>query len=191
MLEMKSGVDILAEVGGVKTSGADFQAGTVVIAGGAWSGQIMGLLGREIPIKPVRGQMLMFRTHPGLIEHIVLIKDRYFIPRRDGRILVGSTLEEAGFDKSTTDRARAELTEFALTYLPGLADYPLEKHWSGLRPASPESVPMISAVPEFEGLYINAGHFRNGVVLGLASARLLVDIMLSRPPVISPEPYQA
>jgi glycine oxidase len=95
-------------------------------------------------------------------------------------------MEEVGFDKEVTEEARDDLAEVARDLVPALAHAPMERHWAGLRPGSPTGVPFIGAHPKIEGLYINAGHFRNGVVLAPASARLLVDIVQNRPTVADP-----
>jgi glycine oxidase len=104
-------------------------------------------------------------------------------------VLFGSTLEYTGFDKRTTAVAREELTRAAYELLPGLAELPIEKHWAGLRPGSSDGTPAVGPHPEIDNLYINAGHFRNGVVLGLASAGLLADLLLQRPTALDAAPY--
>jgi glycine oxidase len=111
------------------------------------------------------------------------------IPRRDGRVLVGSTLEYVGFDKQTTGEALDELKRAALELIPNLGTLPIEHHWAGLRPGSPRGVPIIGPHPEIANLYICAGHFRNGVVLGPASARLLSNQLLEGRPILDPTPY--
>ena len=173
----------------VVTGGRSISADAVVVCAGAWSRKLLEPLGMAPEIRPVRGQMLLFRTRPGLIRHMVLEENRYIIPRKDGRVLFGSTLEEAGFEKTTTEAARKELHEIALSRFPVLADYPVERHWAGLRPGSPGGVPYIGRHPEIGNLFINSGHYRNGVVLGPASARLVTDLVLGREPVVDPEPY--
>jgi len=178
-----------ARVCGVRTEQDVLAADTVIIAAGAWSSRFLGALGARWGIIPVRGQMLLFKAPAGLLSHIVLSNGHYLVPRRDGRILAGSTVEYVGFDKSTTAVAYQTLYDAALTQLPGLATCPVERHWAGLRPGSRDGVPLIGAHPEFEGLYINVGHFRNGVVMGPASARLLADIILGRQSEIASEPY--
>ncbi|MDZ7663688.1 glycine oxidase ThiO [Thiohalophilus sp.] len=176
--------------GVVSSGGTTFHAEQVVIAGGAWSAGLLETLGIALPVRPVRGQMILYRGEPGALRRIVLSQDRYIIPRRDGRVLVGSTIEEVGFDKSTTDEALATLREAGEQLVPALAEWPLEHQWAGLRPGSPHGIPYIGEVPGVAGLYLNTGHFRNGVVLGLASARLLSDLMLGREPTVPPAPYQ-
>jgi glycine oxidase len=174
----------------VQTTAGVVAAGAVVVASGAWTPGVLGPYGSEMPIEPVRGQMLLFRADPGVLRRIVLSGARYLVPRRDGRVLAGSTLEHVGFDKSTTAEARADLFEAAVELVPGLADYPVERHWAGLRPGSPAGIPVIAEHPEVTGLFANAGHFRNGIVLGPASARLLADLILGRAPILDPAPYR-
>lgn len=183
---------VLGETGihGVVTERGEFNANQVVIAGGAWSALLLESIGMNLPVRPVRGQMILYRAEPGLVQRIVLSRDRYVIPRRDGRILVGSTLENAGFEKTTTRAAMLELEAEARRLIPALADYPIEHHWAGLRPGSPQGIPYILQHPRIAGLFINTGHFRNGVVLGPASARLLADILLQREPILDPTPYK-
>jgi len=177
-------------VQGVRTNDESLRAEKVVIASGAWSAKLLANLGVALPVRPVRGQMILYRGQPDVISRIVLSRDRYVIARRDGRVLVGSTLEETGFDKSTTASALKALAAEARRLIPALGKCEIEHHWAGLRPASPEGIPYICGHPDFAGLYINTGHFRNGVVLGLASAHLLVDIMLGREPIIAPQAYE-
>jgi len=173
----------------VRTAEGDIEADFFVVASGAWTAELLLSTGLSLPIEPVRGQMILFRGPPGLLSRICLYQGRYAIPRRDGRILVGSTLEYAGFEKQTTEQALNELRQSAFELLPELAALPIEHHWAGLRPGSPDGVPMIGPHPELANLYINAGHFRNGVILGPASARLLSDQLLGRAPVLDPSPY--
>jgi glycine oxidase len=173
----------------VVTPQGELSADCYVVASGAWSGGLLEATGIHLPIEPVRGQMILFKGPPGLLSCITLYKDRYAIPRRDGHVLFGSTLEYAGFNKQTTVEAFEDLTRAAFDLLPCLRDLPVEKHWAGLRPGSPEGIPMLGPHPTIDNLYINAGHFRNGVVLGLASANLLSDILLRRRPAIDMSAY--
>jgi glycine oxidase len=174
---------------GIRCAEGSVTADKVVICGGAWSGEIARQLGFALPVRPVKGQMLLFRAAPGLLKQVVLSEGFYLVPRRDGHILAGSTMEESGFDKQTTPAARELLLQQALRILPALANAELERQWAGLRPGSPVGVPFIGAVPGVAGLYVNAGQYRNGVVTGLASARLLTDTLLGNPAVLPLQPY--
>jgi glycine oxidase len=174
---------------GVETASGMLDADAVVVCAGAWSGELLGQLPAPPAVHPVRGQMLLFRAEPGTISRMVLEGSRYVIPRRDGRTLFGSTIEEVGFEKQTTESARRELYEIATARFPVLKRFPVEAHWAGLRPSSPAGVPYIAGHPQIERLFVNAGHFRNGIVLGPASARLCADLILERTPILDPAPY--
>lgn len=175
---------------GVRMGDQLFCADKVVISTGAWTGLFPEMQAMNVDVRPVLGQMILFRGPRGLLKHIVLANGRYLIPRQDGRILCGSTLEMRGFDKHTTDEALEDLREAAYGIMPALRDLPITNHWCGLRPGSPDGVPYIDEHPEIAGLYVNAGHYRNGVVLGLASVQLLVDRILGNEPCVDPEPYR-
>ncbi|MFV2059680.1 MAG: glycine oxidase ThiO [Gammaproteobacteria bacterium] len=179
---------------GIRTSTGDFTAGNLVIASGAWSGALLQNLSTQrktrVDINPVRGQMMIIKTPPNTLKHIILDGGHYLIPRKDGRILIGSTLEFVGFDKSTTEQAHDDLLKAAISIAPDLAQYPVEFHWAGLRPGTTDGIPYICKHPEISGFYINSGHYRNGIILGLASAQLLSDIMLNKPPILNILPYQ-
>ena len=165
-------------VTGIGTSSAvNFKANNTIIANGAWSGQLSGI----IPVFPVKGQMLCFKTAPYQLRHILLQDGNYIIPRKDGHLLVGSTLENTGFSKDMTDQARQSLQRFITSFLPAIEDKHIIAHWSGLRPGTHSGLPCIGPHPELDGLYINTGHYRNGILLAPGSARLLADILLQRP----------
>lgn len=165
---------------GVVSGNKRFSAGKVVVSAGAWSSGILEATGFPLSVEPVCGQMLLLKTEPGSLRTIVMHGNRYLIPRCDGLVLVGSTLEKTGFRKEVTASVREELVSFATGLFPGLSDAPVVRQWAGLRPGSPGGVPYIAGHPSVSGLYLNTGHFRNGVVMAPGSARLLVDILLER-----------
>ncbi len=165
------------------------QAQKYVVSAGAWSGVLLAGLGVELPVEPVKGQMLLYRSQENLLQSIVLYRGRYLIPRRDGYILVGSTLEKCEFDKSSIAEALSSLRESAVGMLPELALLDPIQQWAGLRPGAPDGVPFIGRVKGFDNLFVNAGHYRNGLVLAPASARLLADLLLQRTPIVDPSPY--
>ena len=155
------------------SQGRRFEAEVFVVTAGAWSSGLLGRRQPRVEVKPMRGQMLLFRLPPGRLTHILYHEDFYLIPRNDGHILAGSTVEDAGFDKSTTAQAAADLHRKAVSLLPELTDAPVIKHWSGLRPGSPDNIPIIARHPTYENLYLNSGHFRYGVTMAPASAEIL------------------
>lgn len=174
---------------GVRTADGLLQAGCVVVAGGSWSRGLLEGLGESLNVEPVRGQMLLFKSEPGFVRHIVMVAGHYIIPRRDGHVLVGSTLERVGFVKRTTEEARQELLAAVEQMMPTLLDCPLVSHWAGLRPGTEHGIPYIAEHPQVSGLFVSVGHYRNGVVMGPASARLLADLILGRRPELDPLPY--
>ncbi|MDQ2696714.1 MAG: glycine oxidase ThiO [Pseudomonadota bacterium] len=174
---------------GVATPQGEVQAGHVVIAGGAWSRQLLEDREPAPAIAPVRGQMLLFQCPPGWLRRMVLHGDHYVIPRRDGQVLAGSTVEHVGFNKATTPQGREQLHQAAVALVPALAGCPVQGHWAGLRPSAPAGIPYIGGHPAIRGLYVNAGQYRNGIVTAPASARLLADLLLHRTPSLDPAPY--
>ena len=172
------------------STGEKYTADAFVITAGAWTGQILNLLAITMPVNPMKGQMILYKLPEQKLKQIVLHQGHYLIPRQDGHLLCGSTLENTGFEKQTTDEALALLQKTANRIMPLLFQYQPIKQWAGLRPASPNGIPYIGRVPQFSNLWVNAGHFRNGLVLAPASAKLLADLMLCRTPCVNPEPYQ-
>ncbi|MCC6199528.1 MAG: glycine oxidase ThiO [Moraxellaceae bacterium] len=202
---MHLGVNVVSgvEVTGVKApagcvesvqaaDGRSFCADQVIVCGGAWSQQILQEMQAPaaLPVRPVLGQMLLYKLEPGILPCMVMAGGRYVIQRRDGHVLCGSTLEETGFDKSLTEEARISLMQSAKTLLPMLEHEKPIAQWSGLRPGSPNGIPYIGKLPWMENLWINTGHYRNGLVLAPASAQLLADLILQRPTDLDPAPYQ-
>lgn len=197
-----SGVELLADeevvavetqrnrVRGVRTGkGNIYKCGKAVIANGAWSSNLLRETGIELDIRPIRGQMILLEGNPGMLQHVVLHQGHYLIPRADGMIVAGSTIEDVGFDAATTGQGLQELKQFVAGLAPPLADLPVVKHWAGLRPGCGQGIPYIGAHPGIEGLYVNAGHFRNGIVMAPAAAELLAALMFNKTAFIDPSPY--
>jgi glycine oxidase len=174
---------------GIKTSTGPLSAAAVIITGGAWSQSILGEYALKVDIRPVRGQMLLFKSRPGRLQQILYEQGTYIIPRLDGHVLTGSTVEDVGFDKSTTHEARELLQGRAARMLPWLMDAEFVQQWAGLRPGSPDSIPTIARHPFVDNLYINSGHFRYGVTMAPGSARLLANLLAGRPQPLDMQPY--
>ena len=174
------------KVTGVRMGNQEIFADKVVIASGAWSAK---LVSDTINVEPIKGQMIMYKAAPGMVKRIVLFEGHYIIPRADGRILAGSTLEKKGFDKSISDDAMLELHQAAVDIIPALENTPVERQWSGLRPGTDNGIPYICEHNETENLFINTGHYRNGIVLGPASSMLMADLVCDSTPIVDKSPY--
>lgn len=194
-VEMRSGVRVTGfatrcgRLSAVLTSVGELPASHCVVTAGAWTAALLADTGFAPPIAPVCGQMLLLAGERLNLNKIVLRDSFYLIPRADGVVLVGSTIEHRGFDRAITAAARATLLAEARRILPATAECEVIDQWAGLRPGSPNGVPFIGAHPAMAGLYLNAGHFRNGIVLAPASARLVADLILERTPIVDPAPY--
>jgi glycine oxidase len=179
------------EITGLRTPGGDIEAGRVVLATGAWSGELLeseGLAGYGV--RPVRGQIIQFDGPPGLLTRILLDDGKYIVSRRNGHLVVGATIEDVGFDDGVTDDARDMLQEAAARILPALGNLPVQRQWAGLRPGTDADCPLIGEHPEMRGLYLNTGHSRHGLTTAPASARLLADLLLERSPILDPGEYR-
>lgn len=177
----------------VTTSHSDeYSAACYIVTAGAWSRQLLREYGSKLEIWPVRGQILLFKLPPGMLSTIVLREpeDFYLIPRRDGHILAGSTVEEAGFNKETTHQAREALLAKARALLPALTEEMLVGHWAGLRPGSLGNIPVIDRHPDIENLYLNSGHYRYGVTMAPGSALILSNMILDQPQPLDITPYR-
>ncbi len=174
---------------GVITTDGDMEAENVVVAGGAWSAVMLEALGRTLPVRPVRGQIIQYPAGAVTLERMVLCGRRYLVPRPGGELIVGSTLEESGFDADTTDSGRHELATAAEGMLPRLATVPIEAHWAGLRPGAPDGMPFIGPVEGVTGLYLNTGHYQNGILLAPLSGRLAANLVCGESPDLDPAPF--
>jgi glycine oxidase len=161
---------------GIDTDAGALDAAHVVIAAGAWSSLVDGVPLAPGAIAPVRGQMIELRAPSPPVRHVVFGAGGYLVPRADGRVLVGSTEERAGFVKEVTAAGLTTLGARAARLCPALASLPVADHWSGLRPASADSLPYVGATA-VNGLWLCSGHFRNGVLLAPLSAEIMLALV--------------
>jgi len=168
-------------VAGVRTEGGTLPAGAVVLAAGAWSSAVAGLPGR-VEVRPVKGQMAALRPAAPPMGRIVGGRSVYCVPRDDGRIIVGATVEEAGFDKRVDPRAVERLLAAAADVVPALAAAPLHASWAGLRPGTADDLPVLGPDPEVEGLLWATGHYRNGILLAPLTAETIAALLRGEPP---------
>src|SRR5882762_10553101 len=179
-IDFSSGDHVLAvevadgKAAGVRTNKTRFAAGMVVNCAGAWAGQIGPHL---FPTRPVKGQMLcVAMPQKEMVRHVVRTPDVYLIPRSDGRMLIGATVEEAGFDKQTVPETILKLRQAALDLVPKLAGARILEAWAGLRPGTPDGLPILGATPT-PGYFVATGHFRDGILLAPVTAELMGQIM--------------
>jgi glycine oxidase len=159
----------------VRTSDGLLSAEKYCICGGAWSGQLLAPLRVQLRIMPIRGQMVLLACERPPLRHIVMDGIRYLVPRDDGRVLVGSTEEDAGFDKRPTSEGVDGLLSFALELVPGLRSATFERCWAGLRPGTADRLPYLGPIPGVENGFIAAGHFRSGLQLSPATAVVMAQ----------------
>ncbi len=177
-------------VSAVRTEEGPLACGSVVVAAGAWSGGLMAGLGVQAATPPLKGQIVLLREGRPRIRRIVEHGKNYLVPRDDGRILVGATEEDVGFDTRTTDEALRGLLAEARRICPGLADAEVERSWAGLRPGSIDSKPYLGNVPGYVNVMMAAGHKRAGLQLAPASAEMMADLVLGRPPRVDLAPFR-
>ena len=160
---------------GITTDDGFFAAGSVVNAAGAWAARVEGVPSECVPpVFPIKGQMLALAIPSALIRHPIWIPDAYLVPREDGRLLIGATVEDSGFDSRVTAAGMHVLLDAALKALPVLSNFAITETWAGLRPATPDFKPFIGATP-LERYFLATGHFRNGILLAPVTATLIAD----------------
>jgi glycine oxidase len=168
MQEMRAGAGQVEVV----TSAGSFFAKTAVNCCGAWSGA---------PVKPRKGHMLYVQPkRAGLLQHVFRAPDSYIVPRSSGKVLLGTTLEDAGFDKAVDKATIEKLRAAAVRYVPELADAPVTTSWTGLRPGSPDDLPIMGGT-EIPGVFVASGHFRNGILLAPLTAQIMANLAMGQP----------
>ncbi len=166
-----------------------WQADQYVITSGAWTGLLSQQLPQAIPVKPIQGQMILFKAPKDWLPTMVMHNGIYLIPRLDGHIVCGSSTDDVGFNTDMNAEIGLKLKQSAYQMVPELKEMPIVHAWAGLRPSVPDGIPYIGAFPEFRNLWLNTGHFRNGLVMAPASARLLKQQMLGETLIVDDGAY--
>ncbi|HVY49429.1 MAG TPA: glycine oxidase ThiO [Minicystis sp.] len=177
-----------ARVTGAIVDGEAVPARRVIVCAGAWSGLVGGAGLGEGDVQPARGQMLELVVDPGTVRAVVLGPDAYLSPRDDGRVLVGSTVELAGFHADVTAAAARDLLAGATRLVPALERAKLSRFWAGLRPYTPDELPLIGPAV-YDGLLLATGHFRNGVLLAPITAEIVAALVAGAPPPVDVAPF--
>jgi glycine oxidase len=163
---------------GVATSAGFVAAPIVVIAAGAWTSLIKSMP-LDVEIEPVRGQMLCFKARPQIARHVIYSSRGYLVPRRDWRLLAGSTTERAGFDKCVTGEGVGSIKSMAREIVPAIADLELADSWAGFRPRAADDLPVLGPLEEVAGLFYATGHYRNGILLAPITGELIAGAILN------------
>jgi len=181
---------IHGRVTAVRTETGSIPCGLAIIAAGAWSSGVLAGLGVRVETPPLKGQIVLLKSERPLLRRIVEHGKNYLVPRDDGRILIGATEEDAGFDTRTTSEAFCDLLAEAHRLCPALEDAEVERSWAGLRPGSVDSKPYLGLAPGFANVIVATGHKRAGLQLAPASAEVIADLVLGRPTRVDLAPYR-
>ncbi len=161
---------------GSRTMTDTFYAADTILATGAWTSLIkLGDADMPLKIEPVRGQIVAFQTAKRLFQHVIYSRRGYIVPRADGRILAGSTSENAGFEKVVTELAASALRQMASEIAPNLSSLAIADHWSGLRPFAMDGLPVMGSFAGIDGMTIATAHYRNGILLAPLTAKIVAD----------------
>ena len=174
----------------VRTGEGKLSCGWVIVAAGAWSGGLLRDAGVQAPTPPLKGQIVLLRHDRLLLRRIVEHGKNYLVPRGDGRVLIGATEENAGFDTRSTPAAVRDLLSEALRLCPVLGQAEIETSWAGLRPGSIDTKPYIGLAPGYRNLIVASGHKRAGLQLSPATAELVADLVMGRTPQLNLSPFR-
>ena len=179
--EVLSFINENGQVKGVKTTNGVIHCEQVVIATGAWAAKLMRESGLDISVYPVKGECFSIRTEMPIINTTIFSDKRcYLVPKRNGEIYIGATMIENTFDKKVTPGGMATLIERATQLVPQIKDAPWERVWAGIRPQTGDGLPYMGEHPSWKGLFVAAGHFRNGILLSPMTGKLVADLVAGR-----------
>lgn len=174
---------------GVVADGERLDADAVLLAAGAWTAALAASFGGELPVEPRRGQMVALLHVPPVVEHCIHAEDVYLVPRPSGELLVGATVERAGFQRAVTAEGIAGLLAAAIDLVPALGRLPISRTWCGFRPWAPDDLPILGPWPGIDGLWVATAHFRNGILLAPITARSMAAWIVGGRPPIGLEPF--
>ena len=174
---------------GVIVDGELWEADTVVLTAGAWTGELVASFGARLPLEPKRGQMVALDHVPAVLSHLIHGDDVYLVPRPSGELLIGATVERVGFQRGVTAEGIAGLLTAAIELCPALGALPITRTWWGFRPWAPDSLPVLGPWPDVDGLWVATGHYRNGILLAPITARLMTDWITTGQPGLDIEEF--
>lgn len=168
----------------VEADGGQVDADLVLIAAGAWSGELAASFGAQLPVGPSRGQMVAIAHVPPVLRHCVHGHGVYLVPRPSGELLIGATVERVGFRREVTAEGVAELLTAAIDLVPALGSRAITRTWCGFRPFVSDGLPILGPWPGIAGLFVATAHYRNGIMLAPITAQLMTEWMLKGEPSI-------
>lgn len=168
------------QVCGVTMGQQRLETDAVLLACGSWSGTFARQSGFALPVRPVKGQIVLLKGNQTHIHHIIKHERVYLVPRLDGRVLVGASMEDDGFRRGNTVSGVHSLLDALMRVTPGLADLEIEQQWMGFRPGSPDGMPFMGPVEQYPGLWVATGHYRNGVALAPVTAEIMTHMILQQ-----------
>lgn len=186
IIENSPVTEVITEKGravGVRTGFGSIAASEIVVAAGAWTSQIViASRAKAVGVEPVLGQMISLGGETRLFQRVIYCRDGYIVPRRDGRVLAGSTTEKSGFQRRITDTAATTIFSMACRIAPGLAQMAIDDHWCGLRPRAADGLPVIGRIEGIGGLFVATAHYRNGILLAPVTAALSAESIMGDEP---------
>ena len=169
---------------GVVVDGEPYEADAVLLAAGAWTGELAASFGGRLRVEPRKGQMIALTHVPPILTHAIHAPDVYVIPRVSGELLIGATVEKVGFQRAVTAAGVAGLLTAAIALVPGLAALPISRTWAGFRPWAPDSLPILGPWPGIAGLFVATAHYRSGILLAPITAQIMTEWMTHGAPTL-------
>ena len=195
-VEIRSDVDVFelttngASILHAQSNRGQLEAKQFVLCGGSWTSKLLERLGGSLPVEPWRGQLILWKTPTPVVTHVVNEGFRYLVPRLDGHLIVGATVEDVGFDSRTTEDAIDELREYSCQLVPALRNETVKQTWAGLRPKTPDGIPFMGRVPGYTNLSVATGHYRSGLHLSPATAVFMRQLLLDDKTDIDPAVFR-
>ncbi|HTW89384.1 MAG TPA: glycine oxidase ThiO [Candidatus Binataceae bacterium] len=179
-----------SQIAGVRLDdGSHYEADFVINAAGAWASEIRGLEADGVRLRPVRGQIVCFQARPGMLGPAIFSLRGYLVPRRDGRLLAGSTMEDAGFDRSVTMAGMGRILAGANALIPNLSSTPFREAWAGFRPATDDKMPVLGPSPAYPNVLYATAHFRSGILLSALTGEVVAALVKGRKPPLDLTPF--
>ncbi|MBP1932736.1 glycine oxidase ThiO [Ammoniphilus resinae] len=188
--EVKSLLIEDGRVKGVVTREETIYAGKVVLAAGAWSDELLQEIGINLAVYPVKGECFSVLTHQSLVTSTIFSHGCYLVPKRGGRLVVGATMVEHTYDKRVSVEGMSLLLERAKRLLPTISQAEWEKGWAGTRPQTKDGLPYLGEHPDYPGVFVAAGHYRNGILLSPITGVLIADLIEGNSSTIDLQPFR-